>query len=120
MTNTHDQQTEEVTVNVIINSENLYLPESTKTRIMEALGKLEEVLPESARIRLFLKQDAKDLRAVLTVRDHHNNFAYSDHGDKMLALVRSARSHILQRLRNQKQKRIHRRKSRIRLPQNAA
>jgi ribosome-associated translation inhibitor RaiA len=107
-------------MNVIINAENLYLPDLTKERIMEALSKLEEVLPDSARIRLFLKHDAKDLRATLTVRDQHHNFAYSDHGDKVLTLVRSARAHILKRLRDQKQRRIHHRKSRVRLPHTAA
>ena len=100
-------------MNVLINAENIYLSEQTKGRIQEMLIKLEEVLPDDANIRLFLKHDARsDVRAVLTVRDRHHNFAYSVHGDRVLRLVRSARAHVLRCLREQKQKRIHLRKRR--------
>ncbi len=100
-------------MNLLINSENLYLPEQTKERIFDCLSKLEEVSPEGSNVRLFLKHDSKnDLRAVITVRDRHNNFAYSTHGPCLLAIVRSARAHILKRLRDRKQRRLHFRKRR--------
>ena len=99
---------------VLVNSENLHLSEKTRTQICDVLGKLEAMLPISAQVRLFLRHEGRsDIRAVLTVRDQHQSFAYSISGPKLLALVRSARVHLMKSMRDGHQKRTQARKRRL-------
>ena len=96
---------------VLINAENINLGPRTKLRMVGMLEELQLALKGDPQVRLFLKKLGKNnYSSTLTVRTYDHDIAYSAKGEKLMPLVRSVESHLLKRIRDQKQRIVDGRK----------
>ena len=93
---------------MLITAEHFTLNPSLKEKVEAKLSKIENLLPQGAKLRLFLKRDlrkgAHGYQAVLSVHAKQKDIACSERGPHLLTLVSAIQSHFVRSLLAQKRR----------------
>ncbi|HMN68221.1 MAG TPA: hypothetical protein PKC28_06745 [Bdellovibrionales bacterium] len=100
-------------MNILISAEHFELAPQHKKRIESSLLKILDRVPRAENLRLFMKRDSRQrFEVTLLVHSRHQDVTCTKRGYDLLQTVFSAKSHLLQRLASQKERRLEQRKNR--------
>ncbi|MGE3684313.1 MAG: hypothetical protein AB7G93_21545 [Bdellovibrionales bacterium] len=100
---------------VIITAEHFELSADMRHHLEFILATLTDSVPRISNVRLFIKRDAQRFfEATIVIHFNHEDISYSARGADLIKLVSNAKCHLFRRVIAQKEKRLDRRRRRLR------